>query len=570
MRNLTAFMDLSFGFALLDSHLTILAANGHFAAVVHREPAALPEKPLLTLLPEIKSVTAEKPHTATVLERPNGQTLAVDLVRTTENGKPAVLLFCRDLTQYRQLQEEKERQDKQLALFNQMVSVLHDGIFIADAQAMTLYVNDAFLSLSGTRWEDVVGKSVYQLMAEGIVSNSATAAVIETGKAASTINVYPRGKTCLVSGTPVFTDGSLTRVICVIRDLTELNSLRDKLHQARSLTLSYKRQLKEIEARQESKDILSTRSKIMKNVFEKALKVAAVDATVLLLGETGVGKDFLAKFIHDASERKKQGHFVKINCGAIPETLLESELFGYERGAFTGADKQGKAGLFEIAKHGTLFLDEIGEMPLGMQAKLLRVLQDGSFERVGGNDPIRADVRIIGATNRVLPAEVAAGRFREDLFYRLNVVPITLPPLRDRKEDIPLLVANFLKQFAKENAKPERELTSEAMEAILACDWPGNVRELRTAVEHGVVMATGAKIGLRDFPMSLRQAGSRPPGKAVLPTSGSYLNLHESEHRLIMRALDESKGNRTKAAQRLGISRRTLHRRLQELKITST
>jgi DNA-binding NtrC family response regulator len=202
---------------------------------------------------------------------------------------------------------------------------------------------------------------------------------------------------------------------------------------------------------------------------------------------------------------------------------------------------------------------------------VLRVLgEERSFERVGGNQPIKVDVRLVTATNKNLQKMVAEGTFREDLFYRLNVVPITLPPLRERKEDIPLLVANFLKQFAKENGKPERELTSEAMEAILAYDWPGNVRQLRTTIEHGVVMATGAKIGLRDFPIVLRQVHSKTSGKTLLPDSGVYLNLHESEHRLIMRALEESKGNRTQAAQRLGISRRTLHRRLQELKITSS
>ena len=208
--------------------------------------------------------------------------------------------------------------------------------------------------------------------------------------------------------------------------------------------------------------------------------------------------------------------------------------------------------------------------------KVLRVLgEDRSFERVGGNLPIKVDVRLVAATNKNLEKMVAEGKFRDDLFYRLNVVQITIPPLRDRKEDIPLLVNAFLKQFAKENGKPFRELTTDAIDAVLASDWPGNVRELRTAVEHGVVMATGTKIGIRDLPASLRQARTAPLGSAVSPGTPAasavspgdicHLNLHESEHRLIMRALEESKGNRTAAAQRLGISRRTLHRRLREL-----
>jgi PAS domain S-box-containing protein len=519
MKSLPAFMELSFGFALLDGHLTVLAANSHFAALVHRDPPALLDKPLYTFLPELKNVAADKPHASLTLERPNGQTLAVDLVRAADNNKPGVMLFCRDLTQYRQLQEEKERQDKQLSLFSQMVSVLHDGIFIADAQAMTLYVNDAFLSLSGTRWEDVVGKSVYQLMAEGIVSNSATAAVIESGKPASTINVYPRGKTCLVSGTPVFTDGHLTRVICVIRDLTELNSLRDKLNQARSLTLSYKRQLKEIEARQESKDILNTRSRIMKNVFEKALKVAAVDATVLLLGETGVGKDFLAKFIHDAGERKKRGHFVKINCGAIPETLLESELFGYERGAFTGADKQGKAGLFEIAKNGTLFLDEIGEIPRALQVKLLNALQDKKIYRLGGTNVIDLQARIIAATNADLEKLIDEGLFRKDLYHRLNVVTIQIPALRERYDDILPMAMSFLEEF---NGQYGRNcyFSPKTLELFLNYDWPGNIRELKNTVERLVIMSNEECILPQAFEESVGIGRSAAPGADATAASG--------------------------------------------------
>jgi DNA-binding NtrC family response regulator len=197
--------------------------------------------------------------------------------------------------------------------------------------------------------------------------------------------------------------------------------------------------------------------------------------------------------------------------------------------------------------------------------------EDRSFERVGGNTPIKVDVRLVAATNKSLEKMVAEGKFRDDLFYRLNVVQITIPPLRARKEDIPLLVNAFLKQFARENGKPVRELTADAMEAILAYDWPGNVRELRTATEHGVVMATGAKIGLRDLPANLRQihAPGAKGGVSGEALAARHLNLHETEHRLIMRALEESKGNRTEAAQRLGISRRTLHRRLKELKINS-
>ncbi len=304
-------------------------------------------------------------------------------------------------------------------------------------------------------------------------------------------------------------------------------------------------------------------SPAMLEIFETMKQVAPVRTTVLIEGESGTGKELVAHAIHNLSNRAK-GKFVAVHCAALSPQLLESELFGHERGAFTGAVER-RIGRFEQANGGTIFLDEIGEIDASTQVKLLRVLGEREFERVGGNASLKVDVRLIAATNKNLEKMVAEGKFRDDLFYRLNVIKITMPTLRERKEDIPLLVNAFLKQFAKENDKPLRELTPEAMNAILAYNWPGNVRELRTAIEHGVVMAGGPKISLRDLPMTLRQAA--PPNSAsaakFLVQQGQHLNLHETEHRLIMRALDETKGNISKAAQKLGISRRTLHRKLK-------
>jgi len=258
---------------------------------------------------------------------------------------------------------------------------------------------------------------------------------------------------------------------------------------------------------------------------------------------------------------------------ALSPQLLESELFGHERGAFTGASER-RIGRFEQAVGGTLFLDEIGEIDPAVQVKILRVLGERTFERVGGSQTIQADVRIVAATNKDLGKLVAEGKFRDDLFFRLNVVQLTMPPLRERKEDIPLLIHTFLKESALENEKPHRELTPEAMECILAYNWPGNVRELRTAIEHGVVMCGAAKIGAKDLPAFVRDAtplippppdGGRGAGE---PSNLDALNLHRTEQALILRALEESEGNRTQAAKRLGISRRTLHRRLSELNIS--
>ncbi len=307
-------------------------------------------------------------------------------------------------------------------------------------------------------------------------------------------------------------------------------------------------------------------SLVMQEIFDTIKQVAPVRTTVLIEGESGTGKELVAHAIHNLSNRAKS-KFVAVHCAALSPQLLESELFGHERGAFTGAVER-RVGRFEQANGGTIFLDEIGEIDASTQVKLLRVLGEREFERVGGNSPLKVDVRLIAATNRNLEKMVAEEKFRDDLFYRLNVVKITLPALRQRKEDIPVLVNAFLKSFAKENEKPFRELTSEAMNTILSYNWPGNVRELRTAIEHGVVMATGAKISVRDLPMNLREAA--PPNSAsaarFLVQQGQHLNLHETEHRLMMRALDECDGNITKAAQKLGISRRTLHRKLKALR----
>ena len=305
------------------------------------------------------------------------------------------------------------------------------------------------------------------------------------------------------------------------------------------------------------------RSPAMVEVFETIKQVAPSRATVLIQGESGTGKELAAHAIHHLSPRAKQ-KFLAVHCASLTPELLASELFGHEKGAFTGAFER-RIGRFEQAKGGTLFLDEIGEIDLTTQVKILRVLGERTFERVGGSETLTADVRLIAATNKDLSKLVAEGKFRDDLFFRLHVVPVTMPPLRDRKIDIPLLAESFLKDCALENGKPHRELSPEAMQLILEYDWPGNVRELRTTIEHGVVMATGPKITPKDLPATLRAPRPIPALERTVP--GREWNLHDTETSLILRALEECRGNRSEAAIKLGISRRTLHRRLKELNI---
>jgi two-component system response regulator AtoC len=309
------------------------------------------------------------------------------------------------------------------------------------------------------------------------------------------------------------------------------------------------------------------RSPAMVEVFETIKQVAPSRATVMVQGESGTGKELAAHAIHHLSPRARE-KFVAVHCAALTPELLASELFGHEKGAFTGAFER-RIGRFEQAKGGTLFLDEIGEIDPSTQVKILRVLGERTFERVGGGETLAADVRLIAATNKDLSKLVAEGKFRDDLFFRLHVVPITMPPLRDRMVDIPLLVEAFLKEAAVENGKPHREIAPDAMHRILHYNWPGNVRELRTAIEHGVVMATGSQITTRDLPTALRSDSVPPVTSSATPAGASVvgLNLRESETALILRALEDCRGNRSEAAKRLGLSRRTLHRRLKELNI---
>ena len=328
------------------------------------------------------------------------------------------------------------------------------------------------------------------------------------------------------------------------------------------------RQLREALGQRYQFDNIIGNSHRMQEVLATVDQVAPTNATVLLGGESGVGKDMIARAIHQHS-RRVNGPFIKINCTAIPENLLESELFGYEKGAFTGATTA-KPGKFELADKGTIFLDEIGDMAGTLQVKLLRVLQEREFERLGGTRTIKVDVRVVAATNQDLRAALEQGTFREDLYYRLNVVPISIPPLREHKEDIPYLVDHFIERFAESSGKPIEGISPEALKLLVDFHWPGNVRELENIIERAVVMAAGTRIGTADIRLDVAAPGSNAAASAAGGSSATMflpdgMTLEQYEDKLIHDALRQAGGNKSQAARLLGLSRNALRYRLSKI-----
>ncbi len=350
-------------------------------------------------------------------------------------------------------------------------------------------------------------------------------------------------------------------------NIDELEILIKRALQSRKLQTENLALVKQVEEKF-ALDRMLGKSEAMRRVYETIEQVAPSKASVLIGGESGTGKELAAHAIHNLSGRPK-AKLVIVHCASLSPQLLESELFGHEKGAFTGASEK-RLGRFEIANGGTIFLDEIAEIDMATQVKLLRVLGERTFERVGGHTPIKVDVRLIAATHQDLKALVDQGKFREDLYFRLNVIKVILPPLRDRKTDIPLLCDAFLKEFAKENRKQIKDFSVEAQELLMGYRWPGNVRELRSALEHAVVMCNGTRITPRHLPDSLRGVVEPARGGPKLlgaPSEPEDLDLSKMETRFIKRALEITDDNRTEAAKLLGLSRRTLQRKLQELQI---
>ncbi len=439
-----------------------------------------------------------------------------------------------------------------------------DGFIVTDAAGTILRVNQAFEKMSQSIAQELVGRKMGQFVEQGVYAPHLVELVLER-QAPVTVMENKQDHSLLITGSPVFDEeGKTIRVVINLRDMTRLNQLRQELLESKRLSEQYHLELSELRSRT-SGDIVAS-SPEMERVLELILRVAKVDSTVLLRGESGVGKEGMAKLLHTQSQRAG-GPFIKVNCGAIPEQLLESELFGYEPGAFTGARREGKMGMFELAHNGTLFLDEIGDLPLSLQSKILRVLQEREFVPVGGTQPRQVNVRILAATHKDLEGMVRAGEFREDLFFRLNVVPIAIPPLRERRSDIIPLLYHFREKFSKKYGI-QREFAPEVIEAFLAYDWPGNVRELENMVERLMVVSPGEQILVSQVPQVLQRDEGKDGGVSVRSLMPLKDAVEEVERQLISQAM-EKYGSTYKAAAVLGVNQSTVVRRMARFKRTT-
>lgn len=490
--------------------------------------------------------------------------LSINNPMLVEENLIGALAVIQDISTLENISNELEYTKKVKAELDAIIEASFDSIFVTDAKANVVSINEAYTRITGIRAEDIIGKNMYDLVEQGLYDRSATTGVIATHLPVTFAQNIKSGKTLLVTGNPVFDEqGELVWVITNGRDITELMRLKQEVEQAQSLSRHYEEELKKVAMQSGEMVINSTKTR---ELMDLTIRLGKVDSTVLINGESGVGKELIARELHKNSNRKDKP-LITINCAAIPESLLESELFGYESGAFSGAKKGGKMGIFEIANGGTLFLDEIGEMPLALQSKLLRAIQEKEILRIGATTPTHIDIRLITATNRDLWEMARKGLFRQDLYYRLNVVPLFVPPLRDRKEEIPALAYHFIRIF-NQQYDINKCLDERLIASLLEYDWPGNIRELRNAIERAVVTNPDTVI------KSIQLGGNISEGEKKIQVESddaSEIDLKEKvnayEKELLQHYIQIYKSSR-KVAKALGVSQTTVVRKAAQYGLT--
>lgn len=459
------------------------------------------------------------------------------------------------------LVSQLERTQNRLEGLENIFEHAYDGVMVVDQKGIITRITQAYCRFLNVKREEAIGKHCTE-----VLPNSRMHIVAQTGVAEVGEPMSIQGKEALVMRLPLRENGVLVGAVgkVMFRDVQELRTLTEKLDLLENKIKFYEKELQQYQKHRYTFNTIMGSSPAILRAKALAEKAASGKSTVLLLGESGTGKELFAHAIHGASPRHNNA-FVRVNCGAIPAELLESELFGYEEGAFTGAKKGGKIGKFEAANGGTIFLDEIGDLPLAMQAKVLRVLQEKEVERVGSNQIQRLDIRVIAATHRDVEKMVASGEFRRDLYYRLNVFTINIPPLREREGDIPFLSNYLLERIEREMGSASRVLDKRVKELFDLYSWPGNVRELQNALERASNVAEGHRIFIRDLPLYLQDLEGGQQLKALQPLA---LEIAEAERSAISKALELSSGNKAKAAEILGIHRTNLYRKMEKYKIT--
>ncbi len=449
-----------------------------------------------------------------------------------------------------------------------ILNVIGDGIYITDKDGNTLFINQMYEKLAGIDSKNIIGKNIADLQTEGFFDVVLNPQVVNTKKPASTVQKLRGEVEVALNARPVFDVlNNVQFVVTIARDVTLIAQLKEQVAEQKESMDNFLGKMKLLNLETDGTPIIGD-DENMRNILEKMEKIAITDATMLLLGETGVGKDVFSHFIHSKSTRKNNA-FLKVDCTSIPENLIESELFGYAPGSFSGASAKGKQGYFELADKGTLFLDEIGELPLALQGKLLRVLQDQEIARVGEGRARKIDVRIIAATNRDLEEEVRKGNFRSDLFYRLRVAVLTIPPLRERAQSIKPLAEFFFEKYCSKYKKTVR-YTNELFSIFEKYPWPGNVRELENLIQSLIVTANTDAINFNDLPSNMLEKNSLAKLKETqnaqlsnLLKLGSLKNIVGNLEKDIIKKSIEEYGSINKAAEKLQINRSTLFRKCQ-------
>ena len=469
------------------------------------------------------------------------------------------IFTLRDITEIKDSQSQLLEEKMSLDMIEDLLAHAYEGFALVDKEGRIVKWN--YHKLLGIKEEDAIGKHVTE-----VIENTRLHLVVKTGKKEIRDIQRIQGHDMVANRVPIIRGGEIIGAVGAVlfKDASDVREMAKELIELENKINEYKGEIERLQDSRYTFNNIITQNPKMEYLKKLGRTAARSNSTVLILGESGTGKELFAQAIHKASYRKF-GPFIPINCAAIPKELLESELFGYEAGAFTGARKEGKPGKFELANGGTIFLDEIGDMPLEMQVKLLRVLEEKEFERVGGNKKITLDARIIAATNEKIEEAVEKGKFREDLYYRLNVINIDIPPLRDRKEDIPLLCDHLIEYLSKELNTDKKKIDERTMEILMEYHWPGNVRELRNVLERAITLSSQKLILPNHLPERLvKNKMEIKDGERVYPLKEV---VAEAEKEAIIAALNQAKGNKTLAAESLGIHRTALYRKMEKYNI---